>query len=451
MPRISENQAESDSDTRVDDPHLAASTKMDAWRLLKPGSLIDGKYHVVGELGCGAMGIVLLAIDRSLERSVALKIIRPERLRPGFADRFAQEAKVMARLNHPNVVAIHAFGQHEHLPYFVMELVSGQTLAEWIASEPVPTRLERALRILNDVCLGVSAIHAAGTVHRDIKPSNILLDYNLRARVADFGISTTLEGNGTNRAAFAGTPAYMAPEIAFSDGQTGVVTPSADVYSVACVAYQMLTGRLPVEGDSDLELLAQHAIAEVPPPTSVGPDLPPSFDKVLLEGLAKSPRERTKSVESFRLALAAAYERMFEPERILVAEDDTDFREALEIKLHMDFPEAEILCVSNGKEALEVAAQQPVSLAILDLQMPEMGAIPVTAALRAHQDTANIPIVILTAAGGPNEWRLLHQIGADRFLVKPVDLDDVVALIRRMMRERGQNGQEAQLRSQLLP
>src|SRR5690606_26274923 len=154
-----------------------------------------------------------------------------------------------------------------------------------------------------EVCLGVSAIHAAGTVHRDVKPSNILLDSNLHARVADFGVSTTFQDEGAS-APFAGTPAYMAPEIAFSDGQRGVVTPSADVYSVACVAYQTMTGQLHVDGDTDIGLLAQHAIAEVMKPTSIRPDLPPSFDRVLLDGLAKNPRERTENVEAFRVALA---------------------------------------------------------------------------------------------------------------------------------------------------
>jgi DNA-binding response OmpR family regulator len=166
--------------------------------------------------------------------------------------------------------------------------------------------------------------------------------------------------------------------------------------------------------------------------------LPQSFDRVLLAGLAKNPTERTESVEAFRVALGQAHARMFEPVRILVAEDDVDFREALEIKLHMEFPDAEVMCVPNGAEALRVTEHCPISVALLDLQMPELGAIPVTAALRAREDAADIPIpiVILTAAGGPSEWRVLHEIGADRFLVKPVDLDDVVALIRRMLRER---------------
>src|SRR5688572_28086990 len=158
----------------------------------------------------------------------------------------------MARLNHRNIVAIHAFGEHDGLPYFVMELVDGQTLTQWLGKRYHGVDLELDVAILNEVCLGVSAIHAAGTVHRDIKPSNILHDRDLHARIADFGISTSYGETG-GRTVFAGTPAYMAPEIAFSEGQVGLITPSADVYSLACVAYQMLTGRLPVDGQSDLD------------------------------------------------------------------------------------------------------------------------------------------------------------------------------------------------------
>ena len=399
------------------------------------GSLIDGTYRILGDVGQGAMGVVLLARDERLERNVALKVIRPERLRPGFADRFRQEAKVMARLNHRNIVAIHAFGEHDGLPYFVMELVDGYTLNQWLGKRFHGVELELDVAILNEVCLGVSAIHAAGTVHRDIKPSNILLDRDLHARIADFGISTSY-GEGGGRTVFAGTPAYMAPEIAFSEGQVGLITPSADVYSLACVAYQMLTGRLPVDGQSDIELLAKHAVEDVPTPSQLNPKLPPAFDRVLLHGLAKNPHERTESVDAFRAALLDAMSRIYEPRRILVAEDDPDFRDALEVKLHMEFPDADVVCVGDGNSALAAIDELEISAAILDLQMPGLGGIPLTAALRARDELAKIPVFVLTAAGGPNEWRLLHHIGADKFLVKPVDLDDVVSMLRRMLRER---------------
>src|SRR5690606_10014789 len=243
---------------------------------------------------------------------------RPERLRPGFAERFREEAKAMARLNHRNIVAIHAFGEHDGLPYFVMELVDGYTLNQWLAARFHEVDLELSVAILNEVCLGVSAIHAAGTVHRDIKPSNILLDRELHARIADFGISTSYGEDGTGLTVFAGTPAYMAPELAFSEEQVGLITPSADVYSLASVASPMLTGRLSVNGQSDIEIVAKHAVEDVTDPSQLNPKLAASFVRVLLRGLDKKPHERTESVDAFRTELLDAMNRIYEPRCILV-------------------------------------------------------------------------------------------------------------------------------------
>jgi serine/threonine-protein kinase len=398
--------------------------------------VIAGNYEIIRELGRGAMGVVLLAIDRALQREVALKVIRPECVHPGFAERFAAEARAMASVNHENVVAIHAFGVHDALPYFVMQVVAGETLQVWMTRAAPDTRTSESLSILNDLCKGVTALHQAGTVHRDIKPSNILLDGNLRARIADFGVSTTSRDGDHAEAVFAGTPAYMAPEIAFSTGRSGPVRPSADVYSVACVAYQLLTGRLPVDGESEFALMAQHAVSDVLPPSSARPGLSHAFDRVLLEGLAKNPRERTESVEELRLGLLEARRRSCDPERILVAEDDDDFREALALKLRMEFPTTDVVCVGDGRAALSAAIGKPVSLAILDLQMPEQDGMAVTRALRERPVGGDVPIVILTAAGGPSEWKHLRELGADRFLVKPVDLDDVMVIIRHLLRRR---------------
>lgn len=153
--------------------------------MLSAGNIIDGTYRILGELGHGAMGVVLLAEDAQLKRKVAIKLVRPELLGPGFRSRFMEEARAMARVNHPNVVTIYASGTHDSMPYFVMELVDGLTIEAWLAQRPHPIDLDVALNILNEVCAGVSAIHAAGAVHRDIKPSNILIGTDSRVRITD--------------------------------------------------------------------------------------------------------------------------------------------------------------------------------------------------------------------------------------------------------------------------
>jgi eukaryotic-like serine/threonine-protein kinase len=402
---------------------------------IAPGTLIGGSYRLLGELGRGAMGVVLLAMDERLQRRVAIKFIRSDVVEPGFYTRFTQEARAMARVNHPNVLCIYAFGEHEGTPYFVSELVEGVTLEAWLAARPSPPDLESALRILDDVCKAVAAIHAAGTVHRDLKPSNILVDSESRTRVADFGVSTRFAGTATTPSELAGTPAYMAPEVAMAEGQPGAPSPLSDIYSLGCVAFELLVGRRPFNAQGEFAWIVQHATAPVPVPSSLRPDLPRSFDRVLMNALAKDPQKRTPSVEELRRGLRGASVEALEPERILVAEDDEDFRDVLRTALCGAFPSADVECVADGREALDALERKPANIALIDLRMPVLDGVALTAALRQRETSARMPIIVLTGRGGAREWQALSSMGADRFLVKPVNLDDVVTLIRRSLRE----------------
>jgi serine/threonine-protein kinase len=398
----------------------------------RAGTVVGGTYRIVGQVGAGAMGVVLLAHDDTLDRPVAIKWTRADLLTGEFRESFVSEARAMARVNHPNVVQIHAYGDHEGTPYFVMEYVDGPTLEQWLARGPHPPDVDTALRILDAVCDGVSAIHAAGTVHRDIKPSNILLDERLRPRVADLGLAVLLRQD----APLAGTPAYMAPEVGFLKGVEPVQRVRADVYSVACVGYELLTGRPPFDGTGNAGLLLQHAMMPVEPPSSVLHGLPCELDEPILRALRKDPAERTPSVEALRREIAAVRRGEREPDRILVAEDDDDFRGALQVFLGLHFPNAEVECVKNGAEAVEAVGRKVPSVAIFDLRMPGMNGIELTALLRARPHSATMPIIVVTASGGSDEWKRLAELGADRLLLKPVVMDDLVVLVRRVLGER---------------
>jgi serine/threonine protein kinase len=293
------------------------------------GTLIGGCYRVVGPLGTGSMGIVLLARDEALDRPVAIKFVHSHLLSAPFRDRFIAEARTMARVNHPNVVQVHAFGEHDGAPYFVMEYVDGFTLERWIARNPDSREVDVLLAILGELCRGVSAIHGSGAVHHDIKPSNVLLDAALRPRVADLGLAVFHRDGSPTQREIVGTPTYMAPEIAFSNDLDPQLRSRADVYSLACVAYELFSGRPPFDGTGNIGMLLQHATKPVLPPSSFRPDLPPELDRALLAALAKDPRHRTPSAEAFRQDLVAACRKEREPVRVLVAEDDDDFRDAL--------------------------------------------------------------------------------------------------------------------------
>lgn len=406
--------------------------------LPQPGDIVGGTYQVLSELGRGSMGVVLSAFDQKLQRPVAIKLIRAELLDSGFRQRFLDEARVMAQINHPNVVCIHALGEHGSMPYFVMELVEGTNLEQWLRRSTSPMDVSQALDILNDVCLGVSAIHDAGAVHRDLKPSNILLDPQMRSRVADFGVSTRKEGN--ERSGAVGTPGYMPPEVvlAAAPGEHKTAVPQSDVYSLACIAYELLTDVHPFRRRGEpLSTLVPPPTESIALPSSVRPELSPAFDRVLLQALAWDVAQRTPSVEAFRKGLAEAHRTGANPERIVVAEDDQDFRDLIELRLRQEFPGADIECVADGVAALQALERKPASVALIDLQMPAMDGVDLTAHLREREDCASMPIIVLTASGGAREWQRLSTMGADRFLVKPIQLDDVVAFIRRAVQERG--------------
>ena len=396
------------------------------------GELVAETYRVDAVLGGGAMGVVLRAFDQKLGRNVALKVIRPNLLCPGFRSLFEQEAHAMALVSHPNVVTIYSFGEHAGAPYFAMELVDGKTLDRYVDEEGAPLELDAALRLLEQACRGLSAIHDAGTVHRDIKPGNLLIDHEGRLRIGDLGLAASYRDERTLRDVV-GTPGYMAPEILRGQGDA---TPLSDLYSLACVAYELIVGRPPFQAKQGVTLTALHLVEPVPRPTEHRRGLPPAFDDVLLRALAKQPEDRTASVETFRRELLAAKRRAFEPARILVVEDDPDQREILELALGAEFEGAEIECVADGAEALAAFERKPATVVISDLQMPDVDGASLTRRLRSRADARTVPIIVLTATGGPEEWRKLASIGADRFVVKPVNVGDLVSTIRRAVRER---------------
>jgi serine/threonine-protein kinase len=399
------------------------------------GVLIGGVYRVRGLLGTGAMGVVLEAEDETLDRTVAIKFIRPNLMDERARKRFRTEAQAMARVSHPHALQIYAFGEHEGAPYFVMQYVDGLTLDAWVTKKG-PPNLGSVLAILEQICDGVAAIHAAKAVHRDLKPSNVLIDRFDRASVADLGLAILLGEESSGKPEIVGTPSYMAPEVAFpSEGDEHATGQRADIYSLGCVAYELLTGSLPFEASNHAAMMFHHATTAPIPPSQRRPGLPMLFDEVVLRAMAKKPADRTPTVAAFGAALRAAGQGVTEPVRILVAEDNDDFRGLLELALSIAFPGAELDCVANGRQALEAFDRKKPSVAILDLLMPELDGMQLTGLLRARDPDAEVPIIVVSASGGPADWKRLSAMGANRFLVKPVVLEDVVTMVRHVLRE----------------
>jgi serine/threonine-protein kinase len=404
----------------------------------RAGTLIDRTYRVERALGVGGMGVVALATDERLDRKVAIKLIKPELFAfPEMRTFFHDEARAMARVSHRNVLSVFAFGEHEGVPYFVMEYVDGRTADQWLRARPAETfpDIDEAVRILEQACLGVEAIHATSTIHRDLKPSNLLIDGSFRVAVGDLGVARVLDSAHAGNF-IVGSACYLAPEAALGEDEAPELANRRDIYALGCIAYELLTGRPPFVGQTDMNILSQHVLQEPKPPSEVRPDLPPGYDAVVLRAIAKDPSERFPSVAALRAALLAEHSGERAPERILVADDDDDWRNLISTSLAQRFPHAVIDQVGDGEAALRAFEKTPYSVVLVDLEMPAMDGAKLTLLLRSLDGSQRTPIIVLTAAGGPREWQRLSAIGADAFLVKPVNADDVELLIKRTLRSR---------------
>jgi hypothetical protein len=267
---------------------------------LQPGSEF-GPYRVVAPLGRGGMAAVYRAHDPALDRDVALKVLPAEFLHdPAFAARFKQEAQVAARLEHPHIVPVHAFGIESGRPWMAMRLLAGGSLAERVRRGPLTPR--DAAAVLRGVANALDYAHAHGIVHRDVKPANVLLDEAGRPYLADFGIARMLEGSPvvTATGLIQGSPTYMAPEQAMG----AKVDRLADVYALGVMAFECLTGRAPYTGPTPVAILMKHVQEPVPQPAPA--ELAPALAAVVRRCLAKSPAERWPSAGAFAAALEQA-------------------------------------------------------------------------------------------------------------------------------------------------
>ena len=253
-----------------------------------------GDYQLLEEIGRGGMGVVYRAIQRSLGRTVAIKmLLRRDLATPADLARFRSEAEAAARLDHPAIVSIFEVGECDGHPFYSMRFVEGTTLAKRLLAGPLPAR--EGARLLARVAEAVEAAHARGILHRDLKPSNILIDAAGAPHVSDFGLAKQLEGDGsvTHTGAILGTPCYMSPEQAA--GSRGDVGPTSDVWSLGAILYQMLTGRPPFQANSAMDTLLAVLESEPPLPRSIDPRVDRDLELIALKSLQKPQDLRYRS------------------------------------------------------------------------------------------------------------------------------------------------------------
>jgi serine/threonine-protein kinase len=418
------------------------------------------------------MGTVFLAEDISLKRRVAIKFLLPELdASADCAIRFKHEAVGMASVRHNNVAQIYSYAEHGGNLYFVMEYLDGDTVESLVDAHNrrgffIP--LSDAMDILVQAAQGLAAVHRAGVVHRDIKPANIMLaDDGRRTVIMDFGLVRNVEIEHEMRS-LVGTPAYMAPEIA--EGRPGSDrSPQVDIYSFGVSAYEILTGSLPFNGRTWVEIVRKH-ITEMPPfPSERRPGLPEKLDEIVFRALSKDPNERYKSCSEMLEELYFAAQLSVPDDtvphnqittrkrrissrfpsappgvvrstpsassrgKLLVVDPDGAFRSTVHEVAKATVPGCRVYSATDGDMALKMFEDIQPNVLLIELSLPEINGLEVAATIRGDHVNDQVAIIIVSDTGGKREMEILHRLKINRYLTKPVDRDELADELRPLL------------------
>ena len=398
------------------------------WSAPAAGARLADRYVVLETLGTGGMGVVVVAHDEMLDRRVAVKLVHQAMLDASPIDILEDEARALARVCHPNVVQVHEMHVDCEPPVLVMELVEGGSLEARIAQGP--PSIADALHVIEGIAAGLTAIHQAGLVHGDVKPPNVLLAPGGEVKLTDLGLGPLIERLARSRGAstsYLGTPGYAAPERARGLAVPPELRPRADVYSLAVVAHELLTG---VRAEPEH---VSHATRPIPSLATVRP-LSSAFDAPLLAALRVTPRERTATpmelVRGLRDAAACARPDGA-PHRFLLVGPAKESRDALADALAWRFHGSKILTTDDPLRAIALVEDGEATAVIVDLTVRGMERCELTRRLRGVACEDELPIVIVAGEGSVRDWSELRACGATRFFVEPLVIEDVLDLLAR--------------------
>lgn len=408
------------------------------------GVILDGQYQLLQELGRGGMGIVYLAKDLRLKRRVAIKLLSPAVCDDDSLARFEREAIALAALRHPNVVAIHAMNMAGPDRYLVMDYIAGETfdgLRKGLAERGERMPVARALELIRGVAAGLSAAHDAGLVHRDVSGANVIIAADDgRPVLTDFGLARVVAGPAANLT-LAGTPRYLAPEVLRADRIPADRVHLVDLYALAILAYEALTGQPPFEAPELVELLRQHRDEAPPPPSQIRPELPAAIDRVLLDALAKDPLLRPSSCAAFAAALTACRDvtlrdRLPRPAAhrtvVLLVTPDDDWVRAFETHAARGLGDLRVAIehAADGETAWRMIQERPPSLVICAIDVVGLNVVELLATLRGCDATEHVPIAVVAPRPlSPTNRMVFDRLGVKRILPpRPPDERSMLAI-----------------------
>jgi serine/threonine-protein kinase len=408
------------------------------WLIPPAETLFDGVYRIGQTIGVGGQGMVVRAIDEGLDRQVAIKFIRPDLLDDASVKRrFFREARAMAKIDHPNVVKIFAMRERNSAPYFVMEHIDGPNLFDYVTQRGgPPLAMDEIIGLMEQLCRGVQAIHDAGALHHDLKSTNILIGPAFRVAVTDFGLTRVMPTR-TERHYPGGTVGYVAPEYLRRQEVPAELAARADVYALGCILYDLIIGRPPFYSRDEKQVVDMQLNMDPIPPTEIRPELKKVFDGPVLRALTRDVMHRTPSAMQLREELLQARTDAKLPtamqQRVIVVDDDEAIHPWYTRVIDEALPLSEIHTFTDGQEALAACHEEEPDLVITDLAMPGLDGFSLTAEVKKLPGGEDIPVIICTGHGGAPDWKRLQQLGANGFLVKPIDSESLIALVRKVV------------------
>jgi serine/threonine protein kinase len=391
---------------------MAVPQQPDVFRV---GDVLSGTYTVTALLGEGGMGQVFEAQDQDLNRRVAIKAAWNH-----ARQSLRAEAQALAAIRHPGVAGVYCLGEHDGVSFVVLERIYGKTLHQHLQTR---VALGQHLTVPEVVDLMVSladalaAVHDHGIVHRDIKPANIMLAPGNRVVLMDFGLFLPEQAMATTTE-LSGTPAYMAPETIQGEGTGALV----DAYALGILAFQLLTGVVPFQGESSIEVMRSHLTQPVPDLASYRLDVPQKLAALVYQLLAKAPEERPSDMRSiaFRLLAVRAELKASPPTKfsILIVDDQPDLVRLLKTVLGRALPDVEVRSADDGEAAMRAVQAQPPHVLLLDLHMPKMNGVELCMYLRGTSLADHVTIIGVSAGAQPSDLELLRHLGVTRFVTK---------------------------------